>query len=110
VSAPALSRRAAKDLAGIARRDRETASALVRLLAALTDTPPPENLDVRPLQGRPPWRRARLGSWRIVYRPLTDEERAALGRQRGESVEPGTVYVERIVNRRDLEKIVAALP
>jgi hypothetical protein len=76
----------------------------------LADTPPPENLDVRPLQGRPPWRRARLGSWRVVYRPLSDGERDELSRQRGESVEPGTVYVERIVNRRDLEKIVAALP
>jgi hypothetical protein len=76
----------------------------------LAETPPPENLDVRALQGRPPWRRARLGSWRVIYRPLTDEERTALSQSRGEQVEAGTIYVERIVNRRDLEKIIAALP
>ncbi|MGQ0669508.1 MAG: type II toxin-antitoxin system RelE/ParE family toxin [Actinomycetota bacterium] len=110
MSAPALSPRATKDLERIARADRRAARAVVRVLEALARVPPPANLDVKALEGRPPWRRLRTGDWRIAYRPLERGERTALSRTRGEPVEAGTVLVERIVNRRDLERILAALP
>ena len=83
---------------------------MVRALDGLSVDSPPPNLDVKPLEGRPPWRRLRIGDWRIVYRALEQEERGALSRIRGESVDASTVFVERIVNRRDLERILAALP
>jgi hypothetical protein len=65
---------------------------------------------VKALEGRPPWRRLRAGDFRIIYRPLEPRELTALSRTRGEPAEVGTVLVERIVNRRDLERILAALP
>jgi hypothetical protein len=65
---------------------------------------------VKALEARPPWIRLRVGDWRVVYRPLDGKERADLANVRGEPVDPGTHYVARIVNRRDLERIVAALP
>ena len=83
---------------------------MIRAIEALADSDPPLNLDVRPLEGRSSWRRLRVGDWRVVCRPLRGPELEELGRQRGEPVDPGTVYVERIVNRRDLERIIAALP
>jgi hypothetical protein len=82
---------------------------VVRSLEGLADAPPPANLDVKPLEGRPPWRRLRTGDWRIIFRPLEPQERTALSSIRGEPVGKGTVLVERIVNRRDLERILAAL-
>ena len=60
------------------------------------------------LEGRPPWLRLRIGDWRVIFRPLDDIERAGLSQIRGESVEPGTLYVDRVVNRRDLERIYRA--
>ncbi len=51
-----------------------------------------ENLDVKPLQGRPGWWRLRVGDWRILY--LADAN---------------GIVVERIVNRRDLERAVSTL-
>ena len=71
---------------------------------------PPANLDMKALSGRSPWMRLRAGDWRVVFRPLLGPEGAELSRARGEPVGPGTVYVERIINRRDVERIVAALP
>ncbi len=43
------------------------------------------NLDIRPLEGRPPWLRMRIGDWRVLFRPAGER-----------------LWVERIVNRRDL--------
>ena len=83
---------------------------MVRALESLADTPAAANLDMKALEGRPPWRRLRVGDWRMIYRPLHGHELTELSRLRGEPIEPGSVYVERIVNRRDLEKVVAALP
>lgn len=86
------------------------AKRLAGAISALGRTPVPPNLDVKALPGRSPWRRLRVGDWRIVYRPLEERELEALSRLRGESVDAGTVIVERIVNRRELERIIAALP
>jgi hypothetical protein len=75
----------------------------------LAGTPPPANLDVKALEGRPPWLRLRVGDGRLIYRALEGDEETALSRARGVPVEPGTVYVARVVNRRDLERVIAAL-
>lgn len=79
-------------------------------MASLGNMPAPASLDLKALEGRPLWRRLRVGDWRVIYRPLQERERTELGQLRGEPVEAGTVFVERIVNRRDLERIIAALP
>ena len=110
LSSPALSPRAVKDLGRIARRDASVAQSIVRALESLTNSPTPANLDVKALEGRPPWIRLRVGDWRAILRPLDVDELAELSRSRGERVERGTVYVARVVNRRDLERAIAALP
>ena len=110
LSSPALSPRAVKDLLRIARRDASVARSIVRGLESLTNSPTPANLDVKALEGRPPWIRLRVGDWRAILRPLDVDELAELSRSRGERVERGTVYVARVVNRRDLERAIAALP
>jgi hypothetical protein len=65
---------------------------------------------VKALAGRSPWLRLRVGEGRVLYRPLDADEVRELARVHGEPVDPGTVFVERIVSRRDLERIIAALP
>lgn len=83
-----LSSRAVRDLRRLARGpDREHA---VDALRALADGA--ANLDVKTLGGRPPWRRLRAGDHRLIYR----------------STEEG-IWVERIVNRRDLERAITTL-
>lgn len=98
-----LARQAVRDLRRIKdSSDRERVqTALVQGLAA---DPPPENLDIEPLSGRPPWRRLRVGNWRIVYRPLTQDELARLGSNEAEGY-----LVARIVNRRDLQLALRTL-
>lgn len=97
-----LARQAVRDLRrikGSSDRERVT-TALAEGLAA---DPPPENLDVQPLSGRPPWLRLRVGDWRIVYRALTQDELARLGE------EAEGYLVARILNRRDLERTLRTL-
>jgi mRNA-degrading endonuclease RelE of RelBE toxin-antitoxin system len=48
------------------------------LTVGLTAIPPPDNLDVKALQGALPWLRLRVGDYRILYRPLTLFELQAL--------------------------------
>jgi hypothetical protein len=80
-----------------------------RLLALLERElgaePQPPNLDVKALVGRTPWLRLRRGEYRVVYRPLTSPELRAL-----RAAEAAGFLVERIVDRRDLEKAAATLP
>lgn len=45
----------------------------------------PKNLDVKALQGRPPWRRLEVGEYRVLFRP-----------------DGGDWLVERTVSRGDL--------
>lgn len=83
-----LSARAERDLRRIKRvSDRQRL--MVALQALAGDA---ANLNVKALQGRPPWRRLPVGDYRVLYRP----------------VEQGR-WVERIVNRRDLDRAVATL-
>lgn len=49
-------------------------------------------MDVKSLAGHPGWYRLRLGDWRVLYYS-----------------DPPGIVVERIVNRRDLERAVATL-
>lgn len=84
-----LSNRAKKDLRRLAKsrsRRQQVVDALLALDAGA------ENLDVKPLEGRPGWYRLRAGDHRVLYRPV--EER---------------LWVERIVNRRDLHRAVSTL-
>jgi mRNA-degrading endonuclease RelE of RelBE toxin-antitoxin system len=99
-----LSRQAVRDL-----RKVTPGAGLDRLEAALTQQltadPPPDNLDIKALQGRAPWLRLRVGDWRIIYRPLTREELDRLN----VSDQPEGYLVARIVNRRDLERTLRTL-
>lgn len=85
-----LASRAQRDLKSIDKPDRQRIVTALRELAA---DPPPDNLDVRPLAGSPPWRRLRVGTWRVLYRPA----------------EPDVLLIARVVNRRDLERAVRNL-
>lgn len=70
----------------------------VRILDALERLgidPGSEALDVKPLTGRRPWRRLRVGDHRLVFR-LSERGRILL--------------VARIVDRRELERAVGTLP
>lgn len=83
-----LSARAERDLRRI-KRGPDRQRLVVALQALAGDA---ANLDVKALQGRAPWRRLRVGDYRVLYRP----------------VEQG-LWVERIVDRRDLDRAVATL-
>lgn len=50
------------------------------------------NVDVKALEGRTPWLRLRTGEWRFLFRPAGER-----------------LWVERIVNRRDLEQAIRTL-
>ena len=57
----------------------------------------PAKLDVRPLIGHAPWRRLRVGEFRVIFRMFSaDELRSRGATTRG-------YLVERIVERRDLD-------
>jgi mRNA-degrading endonuclease RelE of RelBE toxin-antitoxin system len=85
-----LTRNAEKDLRRIGPgvQRKRIAAALTALGADMT------NLDVKPIVIAKPWRRLRVGDYRVLYR------------QR-----PGDVYeVDRIVHRSDLDASAAGLP
>lgn len=99
-----LSKRAQRDLRKIGRGpigDQVVAAMRVNLRA----NPMPENADVKALQGAAPWLRLRSGDYRIIYRPLTAAELKNVGAAKGR---PGYL-VERLVDRRDLDKAIAQL-
>ncbi len=87
-----LARRAEKELDGLSKR------VAVRVLDALerlgADPGSPE-LDVKVLAGRRPWRRLRVGDHRVVFK-LSDRGRVVL--------------VARVIDRRELERVVRTLP
>lgn len=98
-----LSKRAMRDLRRIDLAPRKR---LLNLLEhELAAEPQPPNLDVKALVGRTPWLRVRRGEYRVVYRPLTAQEIIALS-----ASESAGFLVERIVDRRDLERAAATLP
>lgn len=98
-----LSKRALRDLRRIDRQNRR------RLLDLLEDDlaadPQPANLDIKHLVGRAPWLRLRRGEHRILYRPLTQDELREL-----DATEQAGYLVERVIDRRDLERAAASLP
>jgi hypothetical protein len=94
-------------LAPAAERDLRAlrrSSDLDRIQEALTSLERTDaGLDVRPLEGRSPWRRLREGDWRVLFRPLS----AAEVREHGLK---GRAYlVARIVNRKDLLRATKGL-
>jgi mRNA-degrading endonuclease RelE of RelBE toxin-antitoxin system len=98
-----LSKRALRDLR---RLDHPVRRRLLDLLEReLAADPQPLNLDVKALVGRSPWLRLRRGEHRVIYRPLTDIELTRL-----KAPESAGFLVERIVDRRDLERVATSLP
>ena len=94
----ALSRRAQRDIRRLDRTTRHRVAGELSLMNA-------PNADVKSLVGRPPWRRLRIGDYRVLFRTLDAAEIAAIG------IEDDTgILVARIVHRRDLERAVASLP
>jgi mRNA-degrading endonuclease RelE of RelBE toxin-antitoxin system len=85
-----LTRRAERDLRAIALPARRRL--LREIGAVLSERPLPAKADDRPLRGSAPWRRLRVGEWRVIWREENDVR-----------------YVARIVNRRDLERAVRRL-
>ncbi len=90
-----LTRRAERDLRTVPATDRRRIATTLTALAAGA-----ENLDVKALAGISPWLRLRVGDWRVLYRPTTEQEARAAG--------PG-LFIARIINRRDLERATRSL-
>lgn len=90
-----LAPRAVRDLRRIDPQERRRIRVALHELAAGA-----QNLDVKSLAGAAPWRRLRAGDWRVLYRPLSEQEEGAGG--------PGYL-VARIVDRRDLLRAVRSL-
>lgn len=94
-----LSRRAERDLRHLSASDRR------RLLKAIESSfgqgPQPANADDRPLSGRAPWRRLRVGELRVLYREMTSDELPA-------GVTSGRL-IARIIHRGDLHTAVGTL-
>jgi len=94
-----LSRRAERDLGRLSAPDRRR---LVRAIEqTLGQAPLPANADDRPLSGRAPWRRVRVGELRVLYREMTLDELPA-GAARGRRI-------ARIIHRRELHRAVGTL-
>ncbi len=96
------------DLSSAARKDlrkvlKTPAGAAIKrvIVQDLTAEPWPENLDVAALAGIGSWVRVRAGEFRIVLRPLNTAECKARSVAKG-------FLVDRVVNRRDLERILKA--
>ena len=95
-----LSKRATKDIGRMNPPDRNR---MRNALSGLLESPPRRNLDVRPLVGREPWLRLRVGEFRVILRPLRRHEVRSLG------VPSRSDLVERIVDRRDLDRALKPL-
>lgn len=93
-----LTRRATRDLRALSPPDyRRVARAITETLAS---EPLPANADDKPLRGRSPWYRLRVGELRLIYRALEADEIPG--------IESGRL-VARVVHRRDLERAVATV-
>ena len=87
-----LARRAAKEFKAL---PRGTSDRVMAALVRLEKNPQTESLDVKALVGRRPWRRLRVGDYRVLFRPI-DGGRVLL--------------VARIIDRKDLARAVESLP
>jgi mRNA-degrading endonuclease RelE of RelBE toxin-antitoxin system len=91
--------RAEKDLRQLDKPTRERVVAGLR--ADLAPTPPPDNIDVKPLRGAAPWMRLRIGTYRVLFRALTTSELKPLVEGLPKADRPTEGYlVERIIHRR----------
>jgi mRNA-degrading endonuclease RelE of RelBE toxin-antitoxin system len=95
-----FSKRGARDIERLSQSQRLRVR---KVLDSLSQDPAPTNLDVRPLVGHEPWLRLRIGTLRLIFRRLTVEE----SRPRG--IRGHGYLVERVVDRRDLDKAVGPL-
>lgn len=87
-----LARRAVRDLDSLPKKAARSVIASIERLGA---DPADPNLDVKTLVGRRPWRRLRVGSYRVLFR-LAEGQRVLL--------------VGRVVDRKRLEQAVQSLP
>lgn len=94
-----LSKRAQKDWRRLSQSDQ---ARLLKAFGDLRAAVPRRALDDKPLAGAEPWRRLRVGDHRVIFRPLTTSEQRALDVQQG-------FLVERVIDRRDLEKAIKNL-
>lgn len=102
-----LSRRATKDLRQL---DKPTARRILQVLQdGLTTDPPPDNLDIKALQGAEPWLRLRVGTYRILYRPMTSTEVRTLTGKAPRRAKDHGYLVARIMHRRDLDEAIGTL-
>jgi mRNA-degrading endonuclease RelE of RelBE toxin-antitoxin system len=95
-----FSKRGARDIERLSQSQRIRVR---KVLDGLSKDPAPANLDVRPLVGREPWLRLRIGTLRVIFRRLTLEE----SRLRG--IRGYGYLVERVVDRRELDEAVRPL-
>lgn len=102
-----LSNRAKRDLKAIPKNDRTRVAR--EIAARLAPNPLPGNADVDAIAGHAPWMRLRWRDYRVVYRPLRQDEMDRLRELRGTLNGPTGYLVERIVNRRDLHRAVKTL-
>lgn len=87
-----LARRAVKDLDSLSDKAAERVANALELLGR---DPESRSLDVKPLKGRSPWRRLRVGDHRAVFR-----------RSNGGKV----LLVARVIDRKYLERAIETLP
>jgi mRNA interferase RelE/StbE len=85
-----LAPRAIRDLKHLDRQTRKRVQQAFQALGADA-----ANLDVKPVAGRAPWRRLRVGEHRVLYRELAEETARYL--------------VARVIDRRDLHRAIDKL-
>jgi hypothetical protein len=76
----------------------------------LTAIPLPENADIKALEGKSPWLRLRVGSYRILFRALRSDELDALPPESSPERPRSGYFVARVVHRSSLDEAVAHLP
>lgn len=76
------------------RLDRPTRKRVQQALEALAVDA--ANLDIKPIAGHAPWRRLRVGEFRVLYRELTAEANSRY-------------LVARVIDRRDLHRAIDKL-
>jgi mRNA interferase RelE/StbE len=81
-----------KDLDDLPKR---AASRIADVLEDLAADPRSTAFDVKPLVGRRPWRRLRVGDYRVLYRPAEGGE---------------VLLVGRVVDRKELDRAMRTLP
>lgn len=87
-----LARRAGKDLDSLSK---QAARRVIAAVERLANDPSAPGLDVKVLVGRRPWRRLRVGNYRVLFRFYEGQK---------------LLLVARVMDRKELEKAVESLP